>query len=99
MLKNLTTKGTKMSDEKEPIDNVLADVAIERLAQDKKWGGPKHDDEHGIEDFCSFANNKLWKAVMASHDENDEEARKRLIQVAALAVAAVESLDRKVNHI
>lgn len=85
-----------MTDEKEPIDNVLADVAIERLRQDKKWGGPKHDDEHHMKDFVDFINLKSEGVIHAMVISDPNLLRKRLIQIAALAVAAIEMQDRYV---
>lgn len=85
----------KMTDEREPIDNIFADVAIERLSQDKKWGGPKHDDKHSARDFVMFIQEKSNIAATKAYYADWDDVRKRLIQVAALAVAAVESLDRK----
>jgi hypothetical protein len=74
------------------LGEVLAEVARERQAQDKEWGGPVHDDnEHGPSDWMAFIRDKGNKALEA---RTDEEYRKRLVQIAALAVAAVESLDR-----
>lgn len=75
--------------------NVYDDVAAERERQDAKWGGPDHDDEHCPSEFVSFIYEKSNHAVDAVFDKSPTEVRRRLIQVAALAVAAVESLDRK----
>lgn len=75
---------------------VLMDVQRERERQDAKWGGPLHDDQHNTADFVQliedYAGRARTMAGMSSHDK----ARHRLIQVAALAVAAVEALDRQV---
>ena len=72
---------------------VTLEVIAERARQDAKWGGPDHDDQHGLEDFCGFINQRT--ADLARGFETTEHARKRMIQIAALAVAAVESMDRK----
>lgn len=77
------------------IDTVLAQVAAERGRQDAKWGGPEHDDEHTTADFVLLIQDYAsWARVMAGMD-SAEKALRRLIQVAALAVAAVESIERK----
>ena len=73
---------------------VLAEVARERHRQDQKWGGPTHDDQHDPSDWLEYIHNKKEKAHGA---ETDAEYRKRMIQIAALAVAAVESLDRQME--
>lgn len=74
---------------------VLDDVAAERHRQDTKWGGAEHDDGHRIEDFVQLIQDYAgWARVMSGMGAR-EKARNRLVQVAALAVAAVESIDRR----
>lgn len=76
-------------------EKAILDVTNERQRQDDKWGGPKHDDLHLITDFVQLIEDYAgWARTMANMNSYDK-ARKRLIQVAALAVAAVESIDRK----
>ncbi len=78
---------------------VLGDVQAERNRQDAKWGGPAHDDEHVTEVFVQLIQDyAAWARVMAGMDSMDK-ARRRLVQVAALAVAAVESIDRKTTRV
>ena len=72
----------------------LADVETERARQDAYWGGPVHDDNHSATEWCLILNARLGKASEAAIDRDFPEARRRLIQIAAVAVAAVESLDR-----
>ena len=77
------------------MESVLTEVSEERQRQDEKWGGPLHDDEHNTAEFVQWIEDYAgWARMMASMKSMDK-ARRRLIQVAALAVAAVESLDRK----
>lgn len=71
---------------------VYADILTERMAQDRKWGGPKHDDAHEVSEWVVFIQEKLDRAEEA---DDDAGYRRRMVQVAALAVAAVESLDRQ----
>lgn len=68
---------------------VYAEIKVERASQDAKWGGPDHDDEHESEDWFSFIQEHLDRA------ENPDVYRMQMIRVAALAVAAIESFDRK----
>lgn len=68
---------------------VLSEVAGERGNQDAKWGGAMHDDGHGQSGWRSFIRSHTTKS------ERPGEFRRRMIEVAALAVAAVESYDRK----
>jgi len=74
---------------------VLAKVAAERQRQDEKWGGPAHDDSHATADFVQLIQDyAAWARVMAGMGSPDK-ARRRLVQAAALAVAAAESIDRQ----
>ncbi len=82
---------------------VYRDVDDERERQDAKWGGPDHDDEHDVEDWVGYINDRTFEAfdhwnALDSEEETDTDradCRRKLIQVAALAIAAVESFDRK----
>lgn len=76
-------------------ENVLNEVQAERERQDQKWGGPVHDDNHSFASFVSWIGNYTgWSHQMAEgHDW--VKARRRMIQVAALAVASVEKIDRQ----
>ncbi len=74
-------------------DRIIQDILEERTRQDKKWGGPEHDDQHNIIDWSNII--KIWNRKVRNDDVSLEEARRRFIQVAALAVAAVEVLDRR----
>jgi hypothetical protein len=73
------------------VRQVLSDVEDERLRQNDRWG-VVHDDRHTWEDWRSYMTEYLLKADYAQ--SNSPELRKRLGQVAAIAVAAVESFDR-----
>jgi hypothetical protein len=79
------------------MDKIIEEIVGERKAQDAKWGGPEHDDHHGPDDWIGFINDKLTKAEEAAEvDETNPDAifRRRMLQVAALALASIESLDR-----
>ena len=79
----------------ENIDNILSDVAIERKRQDAKWGGATNDDQWNALDWHEMiADYNAWARRMACMGSLDK-ARNRYLQIAALAVAAVEALDRK----
>ncbi len=105
------------------IPSVYDEIRTERAAQNAKWGGPEHDDEHDGLDWLSYllehaakmlsgavraergdwpSNNPMhdrrWTftvLVPPSGERNWRAYRKQLIRVAALAVAAVESSDRR----
>lgn len=77
--------------------DALSDVAAERKRQDEKWGGPEHDDRKSPNDFVQHVQDYAgWARVMAGMGgtEGANKYRKRMVQVAALAVAAVEAMDR-----
>lgn len=74
---------------------ILGEVATERDRQDAKWGGPDHDDQHTAGAWLSFIEGKTFLAGRALRLYSPDQYRKRLIHIAALAVAAVESMDRK----
>ncbi len=78
--------------------DILQQIVRERKRQDEKLGGPVHDDQFSTQQFCHWIKNYAgWADQMSDMGgtEGRTKARRRLIQVAALAVAAVESLDRK----
>ncbi|HRH45001.1 MAG TPA: hypothetical protein PKY82_25415 [Pyrinomonadaceae bacterium] len=77
---------------KNNIQHVLGQIETERDLQDDQWGGQTHDDTHFPVD---------WTTQIAHHLEaaNREIAdypkfRKRLLKIAALAVAGIQSQDR-----
>lgn len=74
---------------------IYREVDAERDRQDAQWGGPAHDDEHQGSDFVRFVREHTDHARNAIHAGALDEFRKQLVEIAALAVAAVESLDRK----
>ena len=68
---------------------VYEEIAAERAAQDAKWGGPAHDDTHFASDWIGYIIDHARRAFAVGG------FRRQMIRVAALAVAAVESHDRK----
>ncbi len=78
------------------MNDVLETVAQEREWQDKEWGGPTHDDQHNSHDWIAFIVRQAGRAVMWPFDSLN--FRKQMIRVAALAVAAVEWVDRIIDE-
>lgn len=70
--------------------DVLHDVWVERDKQDIKWGGSTHDDHHTMNEWRDLITNQCARVPLTRKDD-----RRLLVEVAALAVAAVEALDRK----
>lgn len=90
----LATLATHQPQAAESAAAVLRDIVNERARQDGKWGGPEHDDQHSVATFVQLIEDYAgWARVMAGMDSMDK-ARRRLVQVAALAAAAVECIDR-----
>lgn len=78
------------------LERVIQEIRDERLRQDIQWGGPEFDDAHPTEYFLEFIDRRLCAEAMLKLVENDlPGVRKRLIQIAALALAAVGSIDRR----
>lgn len=76
---------------------VLAEVAAERTRQDAQWGGPARDDALPLPAFVQLMGDHAGWARVKLRAGPMVEARQRLVQVAALAVAAVESLGRRAS--
>lgn len=72
---------------------IFKEVLNERREQDKQWGGPAHDDQHDTYDWAGFIRKQLEKIDVLA--VNRAERRQHFVKVAALAFAALESLDRK----
>lgn len=71
---------------------VVREVMSERARQDAKWGGTWHDDTHSLLDWWAFIRQRM---TGRSYPEGPQRERQDLIEIAALAIAAVESMDRK----
>jgi hypothetical protein len=67
-------------------------VAERRAKQDAKHGGPAHDDTHSRSEWLIFLEDYVRRA---RYCENGETYEYFLIDVAALAVAAIQSSRRK----
>lgn len=74
--------------------DIYDEIKAERTQQDAKYGGPSHDDTHVTEDWTRYIHEHAARTVSS----DDEKVRRQLIRVAALAVAAVESMDRIGPH-
>ncbi len=67
--------------------NVLDDVRRERVRQDRKYGGQEHDRLHTDGEWRGLINNRLSDLIR----HIPEKRRQLWIEIAALAVAAVEA--------
>lgn len=93
-------------DARKDTERVLREVLAERARQWMKWGwegseidlvGHAHDDEHAEGDWTRFVVRFLGRAEQAIEDNDPVEWRGEMLAVAALAVAAVESYDRRLS--
>lgn len=77
--------------------DTVMEIARERVRQDNKWGGPEHDDTHHPEDWAGFINQRT--EIILRNDRvvpvRGDHYRELLVEIAALAVAAIASHDRK----
>jgi hypothetical protein len=90
-------------------DGVLREVRVERAWQLTEWGwglgdgranladpaAVAHDDAHPEGDWSRFVVRHLGRAEQAIEDNEPVAWRRQMLRVAALAVAAVESHDRR----
>jgi hypothetical protein len=75
---------------------MLHAVRAERETQDAKWGGPAHDEQHTPPCWIQLLRERLALANGTLILEGAGPAyRRRLMQVAAVAVAAIEASIRQ----
>lgn len=77
------------------LERVLTGVAFERYRQDCKWGGAAHDDGHTIDDWWNTLDRLKLELDIAADAGNLLMVRHHLVEIAATAVAAIQSLDRR----
>jgi hypothetical protein len=75
--------------------DIFHEVLEERSRQEKRWGGPSHDDTHNYHDWANFIIAQISKDKFSF--KSPEEFERRMINIAALAFAAIESNQRKNN--
>lgn len=75
------------------------EIRAEREYQQNKWGNEADDTVNSPNDFVSYIAHHSTRWFSGGFEpypsETIDEFRKQMIKVAALAVAAVESLDRQ----
>jgi hypothetical protein len=71
--------------------DIFDEIHIERVYQDSIWGGPAHDDKNTSHDWIAYIVYYLGKAIAPW---KPHVFRINMIKVAALAVAAIEWIDR-----
>ncbi len=76
------------------MERAIEEIRAERAAQDVEWGGPDHDDQHTAEVWLELIQRKVYQADGARMRGDGEWLRRRLVQTAALCVAALEAFER-----
>lgn len=88
----------QIADDCEGREKIAAEIITERYRQDVEWGGPEHDDEHCGWDWCRFiAKQNDLADAKARTGQGEGTWRGRMVKIAALAFAAIESHDRVVG--
>mgnify|MGYP001617338697 CR=1 len=90
-MKDTLARLTKFGDCVPFMERALQLIREERRRQDNRYGGPAHDDQHTLEEWAGF----MAVRVATIRRAGVEEVAGELLQVAALAVAALESIARK----
>ena len=75
--------------------SILKEVVQERERQEKKWGEQNHEPTK----WFTILIEEVGEACEAELNKKKEEYRAELIQVAAVAVAMIDSFDRKKKKI
>lgn len=70
------------------------DVKVERARQDGKWG----EQNHWPSWYYLILAEEVGEVAKAILEHREDEVRAELVQVAAVAVAMIESLDRDNAH-
>ncbi|MCK5601943.1 hypothetical protein KAR91_08745 [Candidatus Pacearchaeota archaeon] len=76
-------------------DVIQTDIKEERRRQDSRWGGAEHDDTHSMVDWDNYIRGHSAKGVRDGGSGDTDVFRYQMVRVAALAIAAIESVDRK----
>lgn len=76
----------------ERISQIVEEIVRERIVQDQQWGGGSHDDKHDQHDWCEYIS---YQADYVSDNITAVAFEERMVKIAALAVAAVQSSRRK----
>jgi hypothetical protein len=73
-------------------EKIFDEILHERMSQDEEHGGPAHDDTHRTADWTAFIHDHANRADLTP---SSARYRYELIRIAATAIAAIESFDRK----
>jgi len=80
-------------------NHILQEIETERQYQENKWGNDADDKINFPNDWVTYINHhatRWFKGGFAPYDDKTIDAfRAQMIKVAAIAVAAAESIDRQ----
>ena len=76
------------------MEEILEEVKDERGRQDEKWG----EQNHVPLKWLAILGEEVGEANKAVLEDDRENLREELIQIAATAVAFIESLERNTNN-
>ena len=71
--------------------DICHEVQLERERQYKKWGQQDHDEDR----WMVILMEEVGETARAIFEDDPANYREELVQVAAVAVAAIEAFDRK----
>lgn len=77
------------------MSEVYQAIMAERAHQDEKWGGMHVDDQNAVTHFVDYIKEYMGRALYADITDRPKVTKRRMVQVAALAVACIEMLDRR----
>ncbi len=81
---------------------IFGEIKRKRAEQDLEHGGPAHDDQYTPVEWAEIIIHQLGKVTTGYREEGEPffstvDCRERFVNIAALAVAAIQSLTRKVG--
>lgn len=78
---------------------ILREISLERNAQEVKWGNNADDTLNTPNDFVAYISHHATRwfggGFIPYSEETVNKFRRQMVKVAALAVAAIESVDRQ----
>lgn len=89
LVRELVLKVTVLSKEKDP--QAVLDILAERQRQDNKWGEQNHDPSMWVVILAE----EVGEVAQEALHKNGLNYRAEMVQVAAVALAAIQSYDRQ----
>jgi hypothetical protein len=75
------------------LKRIFEEIEQENTRSNEIYGGPVHDDAHDLQEWQRFM--MPYIGNICKEHVTDEYFRENMLKIANLAVAAIESLDRK----